>query len=494
MHHPTEKGTHMSNPERRRIRAFVPTVCPLRGSVGLKSRTCLANLLCVKGSGAPVFALALLLSLAIFGFSTAPARAEVVHKYLSQITEIPAIGPHGEAVAESGPLGEVNSMTFDSGDLWVGESGRVDEFNASGGFVSQLPVPFAGGSVAVGHANGETQLYAGGGTDSPAREVFVFDPTTKVQIGTWTGAGTPAHEFAFFGGVRGIAVDNSSNLADEARGDVYVADNAYTTGCIPEYGKSCVPPAPPQDEEVVDVFEPQAGGGEKYVTQLTGTCPTEGMTVGGPGCEEAKGLIPFPFARAGGAPVVEVVVDQSNGDVFVAEGSAVDVFEPLVLDQYRFVRQLPIGAISAMGGGQENSDIYAGPSEYAGPNQFSPAGVFLGELTGTPYGPFDGFNSVAVDDEPSSLSFEHVYIGDKMGVIDEFGPNVVIPDVTTTAATQATPTGATLNGEVDPLEAETHEGAECWFVWGTTTAFGEKMSCSELVAEHEGFVGVHARV
>jgi hypothetical protein len=514
MHHSTEKGTQMSNQSHT-----IGSPLHRFGVAGpARSRA-------FPGTGAPSItklALVVAATLALFVLSTAPARAEVLHDYLSQITEIPATGPHGEAVAEPGKLAGVNSMTFDSGDLWVGEHSRVDEFNASGGFVSQLLVPFAG-SIAVGHASGETQLYVSGGYESgtiggyntengATDEVAVFDPTTKIQIGSWTGAGTPAGTFRApeGGGVWDVAVDNSSNLADEARGDVYVADRAFSCGAC---GES------PQDERAVDVFEPQAGGGEKYVTQLTGACPTEGMTVGGAGCEEGKGLIPFngfdPVSEAQYPRVPEVVVDQSNGDVFVAGitaagGAAVDVFEPLVLHQYRFVRQLPIGAVWAVGGGPENNDIYAGASE------FSPAGVFLGELTGTPAGPFSGVESVAVDDEPSSPSFEHVYVGDfvygrengpeiemkkvggvesETGVIDEFGPNVVIPDVTTIAATQATPTSATLNGEVDPLEAETHEGAECWFEWGATTAFGKEAPCEpRQVAEHEGFVPVHAQL
>jgi hypothetical protein len=483
MHHIAEKGTQMSHQSH--------TIGSPLHRFGVAEP---ARARVFPGTSALSLALAFLFSLAIFALSTAPARAEVVHQYLSQITTIPAEGPKGphgepgEVVKEPGKLAQVNSMTFDAGDLWVGEDGRVDEFNASGGFVSQLLGPGAE-SVAVGHANGEAQLYASGRT-APGREVSVFDLMTKAQIGAWTGAGTPSGSFGLYGGIRDVAVDNSSDLADEARGDVYVADAAI---------RPCVAPGcafPPQDEEAVDVFEPQAGGEEKYVTQLTGVCPTEGITVGGTGCKEGEGLIPFPFSEE----VMDVVVDQSNGDVYVGYGGQVDVFEPLALHQYRFVRQLPIGAVSAVGGGEDDGDIYAGPS------QFSPAGVFLGELTGTPSGPFDRVDSVAVDDEASSPSFEDVYVGNYgeqgiggvepgTGVVDEFGPNVVIPDVTTTAATGATPASATLNGEVDPLQAETHEGGECWFVWGTTTAFGEKASCEpRQVPEHEGFVPVHAQL
>ncbi len=66
------------------------------------------------------------------------------------------------------------------------------------------------------------------------------------------------------------------------------------------------------------------------------------MTVGGTGYEEGKELVPF-------TDVVSVVVDQSNGDLLVAGGSGVDVFEPLPFDQYRFVRKLPVGGISTIG-------------------------------------------------------------------------------------------------------------------------------------------------
>jgi hypothetical protein len=443
--------------------------------------------------------LACLLSLTLFALFTAPAHAEVLHKYESQITEVPAgaktVG--GEA-AVTGPLRQVNAIAIDSGDLWVAEeldgqsdpvNSRLDEFDASThAFLEQFnqDADIGADGIAVGHATGEARLYNGTGGGG----VAVLDPVTGDRIATWTGAETPAQSFGY-SGAKDVAVDNALGL-DE--GDVYVADSAQNEGCrdIPP-AETCVPPPPPQDEQVVDVFAPQAGGGERYLTQLTGACPTEDMTVGGSGCEEGNGLIPFPISEH-----MEVAVDQASGDVLVAPGGPVDVFEPLALDQYRFVRQLPVGGVSAVGGGEDNGDIYAGPS------QFSPAGVFLGELAGTPAGPFSSVQSVAVDDETG----EHVYVGDfngggatvggvavKTGVIDEFGPNIVIPDVTTTAATEATPTGARLNGEVDPLQAEAHEGAECWFVWGTTTAFGKEASCEpEQVPEHEGFLPVVAKI
>ena len=53
-------------------------------------------------------------------------------------------------------------------------------------------------------------------------------------------------------------------------------------------------------------------------------------------------------------------------------------------------------------------------------------------------------------------------------MVDVFGPDVVVPNVTTEAATEETPRSATLNGKVSPLESETHEAASCTFIYGTT--------------------------
>src|SRR5215472_9980070 len=89
------------------------------------------------------------------------AQAAIVHDFLSQISEVPATGPKGEAVPLPGPLSAPGSMTVDSGHLWVAErvegtgNVRLDEFSTAGGFLSQ---PFhAGGyglNVAVGHLLG----------------------------------------------------------------------------------------------------------------------------------------------------------------------------------------------------------------------------------------------------------------------------------------------------------------------------------------------------
>jgi hypothetical protein len=382
------------------------------------------------------------------GVSIAPAA--VTHEYLSKITEVPAVGPHGETVPVHGPLEEATGMTVDSGELYVASgssNSSLDKFNASSGaFVSQFaqvppPVYDLRQSVAVGHKTGEAETYVTGDESGPETVglVAVFGPTGALQA-LWKGADTPSKGFACFEcGPRGaVAVDNSASLAE---GDVYVTDPGH---------------------RVVDVFKPEAGGGEKYVTQLTG--PETGVLFNS---------------------MSSVAVSQLNGDVLVLEGSTVvDVFEPTALNQYALVRRLtgtPAGSferasnITVDGG---NGDIYVAEGERGIIDQFSAEGVYLGRMTGTgtPAGVFGAIAGLAVD--PAT---HDVYVGDRAegsSFVDIFGPSIVVPDVTTGTVSNLKAGSATLNGTVNPVK----EGeATCRFDWGTTPAFGEVAPCSGSV-------------
>jgi hypothetical protein len=399
----------------------------------------------------------------------AVAQATVTHEYLFQFSEVPTEGPLHEPVALPGPVTSLESMTVDSGHVWMaehmegGNNFRVDQFSAAtGGFLAQ---PLHSGSheylgVAVGHLVGEPEpeVYTGEYIHEGLGVVGVYSASGANQA-TWTGAETPAKSL---GVVFDVAVDNSASLADWAAGDVYV-------------------PVPGQN--VVDVFKPVAGGTEKYVTQLTGTCATPAS------CTEDT----FTKPR-------QVAVNSANGDVLVGDGSVVDVFEPTVLGGYAFVRQLtgtPAGSFKeaavvggvgvAVDGG--NGDIYV--MEEQDVDQFSSEGVYRGHLIGTPAGPFSGhLSSVAVD--PVS---HDVYVGDHreefgevVSAVDVFGPGIVVPDVATEPASGVRPGSATLNGTVNPNKAG---AATCQFDYGTTRSFGQVAPCSEGVAEGESPVPVH---
>jgi uncharacterized protein YegP (UPF0339 family) len=62
------------------------------------------------------------------------------------------------------------------------------------------------------------------------------------------------------------------------------------------------------------------------------------------------------------------------------------------------------------------------------------------------------------------------------GVVDVFGPDVVIPDVTTGQATGVQQFFATLNGTVGPAGGGNVES--CQFEYGTTTSYGQTAPCS----------------
>ncbi len=409
----------------------------------------------------------------IFAFGDV-AEAAVTHRYLSSpITEVPAKGPPPaeETVLYPGPLGGVSNMAIDSGDLYLVRSGDLlDKFNAAtGAFIAQFPQPaspyydFHQG-LAVGHGAGETEVYVAGDENGPEIQgrIAVYDAAGHLQ-GFWNGADTPAGHFGCFecGGDGGVAADDSGNLL--TKGLVYVVDPL---------------------NDVVDVFEPEAGGGEKYLAQITG--PEPGV----------------PFGSLGRGSDASVAVDQLNGNVLVTDGAAVDIFEPTALGKYALVSRLtgtpagPLERISGVTADGASGDVYVWEAERQVVDQFSAAGAYLGHLTGTantPAGAFGSPNAVAVD--PASGD---VYVGDTQtnpkgeGVssVHIFGPSVVVPDVATEPASSVQPRSARLNGTVDPDEAGP---ATCRFEWGTSTSFGHVAPCEpEMVANGNAPVAVHA--
>jgi hypothetical protein len=352
-------------------------------------------------------------------------------------------------------------MTVDGGELYVADGSnaeyRLDKFDASSGaFVSQFPqapgLSWLHQGVAVGHGTGETQVYVAGdetGSGTSEGAVAVFGAAGSL-LGVWKGADTPSGSFACFEcqGPADVAVDDSSTLGDWAAGDVYVAD--------PEH-------------MVVNVFTPEAEGKEKLAAEpLTGPSPGE------------------PFNEPDG-----VAVNRLNGDLLVTDtslgergrtGKVVDIFKPAALSgQYEFVGRLtgpPDGTFSAIADvatDGSNGNIFVADQNTA-VYEFSAEGSYLGRIAGeqTPAGTFSSVNSVAVD--PGT---HHVFVGDGRAV-DVFGPDLVIPDVTTESASNVRPESATLNGTVNPDNAGE---ATCRFDWGTTHEFGQVAQCSEPVDE-----------
>jgi hypothetical protein len=406
----------------------------------------------------------------LFALSSASAQAAVTHGYLSEFGEVPA----GSGAPLFGPMTAAGAMTVDSGHVWIAEringgpfigEYRVDKYNsATGAFISQFAHSQSNHNqyldVAVGHlaSEPEPQVYLAEYEGGPS--VGVYSESGAKQA-TWTGAETPAKSWG--GLIYSLAVDNSASLTDWAAGDVYVADVA---------------------NKVVDVFHPEAGGKEKYVTQLKGTSLSE----------------PFSSPEA-------VTVNETNGDVVVIDGSKADLFEPTVLGEYAFVGTLvpPSKSISfgprSLDASDGEGDIYLlGEVEENGQRmgaqvfEFSSTGAYLGRIdTATlPAGVASYGSPVSVAADPAT---HHVFIGNgsngEPGYVDVFGSNVTIPDVTTGSASSVKPESATLNGTVNPTNAGP---ATCQFAWGTSASFGQTANCSASLANGSSPVPASAQL
>ncbi len=439
-----------------------------------------------------------------------PAGAEVTHKYLSSITEVPRQGPKGESVAQPGLLNYTNSMTIDGSDLYLAENfgivsgeSRIDVFNTtSHAFVKQLerpnpPVYDTVFGMAVGHPTGSTQVYVGAGEErsSPGEaNAYVVVPLDAEghQIGTpWTGEDTPNGAFSGQteevgsreGSIQSIAVDNDPTrlFGDWAAGDIFVDTSTNRFGQFPALN-------------VVDILKPEANGTEKYEGQLTGTCESPGACPGK--------IVPFFAPRS-------VAVDSRSGDVAVVDQTkngteaeptnayVVDMFRPgPSVGEYEFIGSLTgspngpfqtIRAIAVDGGegGFAEGAIYVA-EEANHVYQFDSTGQYIGQFSTSHH-----ISSIAVD--PSS---HDVFLGQpdgEEGQVQIFGPSLLLPDVTTAPVSSLAPEGATLNGTVNPEKAGTGE-TTCQFVWGTSESFGHVLSCPHPVAEGESPVPVSGRL
>ncbi len=184
----------------------------------------------------------------------------------------------------------------------MNEGGRLAEYDVSSdALVAQLGASSVGVGgfslgVAEGHATGEGEVYVGASGEGVSVLGVGVCGTVECATaqGEWKGTDTPNGSFIYNEGgeqvglMEGLAVDNSSSPTDWAKGDVFVATTSNYTGAN-------------LNVDVVDVFKPEAGGKEKYVTQLTGE------SVGGESFE--------PRTRDFGSGAV--AVSEASGDVMV---------------------------------------------------------------------------------------------------------------------------------------------------------------------------------
>jgi hypothetical protein len=411
------------------------------------------------------------------------ASAAIVHKYLPGLSQKLSEGvPRGCAVAPEPLLAEppcvsgpsapsYGDVSVSGGRLRLSDSvaghSRVDGFNPVTGALMPPQLDEEGGaggfgSMGVAEAFSKQLAYV-----QATGVVAVFDTATGKLLGKWTGAHTASSAFSGIV-VQGVAVDGSTSL-ESASGDVYVA----TEG------------------NVVDVFSPKEAGnaGEEpegvtgIPAELHGTCEVSGEVVTGTTpCEHSPNPAVVPFT----GPLSAVAVSPKNGDVVVVDDGVLDVFEPGALPGvYTFVRRIteaePGTPLSGRAHGlavDGNGDVYI--AEQAVVYQFSEMGTLEYRFTGTPAGAFTELGGVGVDPVHHDVFIGN--LGSPSVVV--YGPSTVVPDVTTSTATEIHATHVQLHGTVKLDEAE---NASCVFEYGTTEAYGKTVKCepSEVTEAEE---------
>jgi hypothetical protein len=367
----------------------------------------------------------------------APAQGAITHTYLSQLSGF------GNATALAfGPDGEL--YVADKGD------GSIDKFSASGAPLSfSAKEPYVEGSRLTGTPNGG--FLASDRNGSP-NGVAVSDATGDIYVSNGreevVDVFSASGEYLFQLTEAPMSAPVSGpfgeiyNLAfDQATGDLYFTNPS---------------------QHVVEVFS-SAGD---YVSQIPTSEFADSVAI-----NEATQDVYVPDR----APNALQIYDSTDASIATWNGASAP---PGFAE----------GDYSKVGIGGANNHVYLGSDSSGNVDEFSSSvsEEFLDQIARTPTGPLGNPEAVAVN--PSS---NDVYIATENGVVDIFGPDVVVPSVTSSAASAVGFRGATLEGTVNP---ENVGPATCEFEWGTSIAFGKTAPCSENVADGSSFVPVEAQL
>jgi hypothetical protein len=325
----------------------------------------------------------------------------------------------------------------------------------------------AGSIPSATECNGTGNAVPGGSFGAPqgvavdgAGHVYVSDGTKKVvdvfdSSGTFTGQLTGASPGSPFSNPWGLAVDGSN--------DVWVAD--VGPGLMDKFdssGKSIAQGAGEghwsgvYTESVAfsnasgHLYVADSNKDDLWVLNSDGSFNTDI-----PGSEATWGA---------GCCFIKVAADNSggaaNGDIYVSSSNTVTRIDgagtPVGFSgsaSYISGAQLtgtPAGSFGGLAGVTVDSSghVYVLDNSHSVIDEFDSTGLFLGQTSGagTPNGSFGDLTGVAV------AASGNVYVAERgfSGVVNVFGPGVVLPTVTTGAASSVTETSATLEGVVNP--------------------------------------------
>jgi hypothetical protein len=378
-------------------------------------------------------------------------------------------------------------MAFFDRDLYVSEvldgqvpgfSSRADEFNwapapAKSECVSQLPQQHGlksliRGSIAFGTITGETELYLGTKEENGLKEgevaIFGVGSCKNLECATLQNEikGTPGGSFG--SEVEDVAVDESSSPMDWAKGDIFIVPEKNFAG------------------NVIDIFKPLPGGGAEYKTAI------QNLT------KQAE----------------RIAISEFSGDIVVLEKEVIEVYKPEQGETYTsagIVLRPPGGSFKgtinnvAVDGG--NGEIYVATS--AAIYEFESDGGYAGQLTGVSANKEEAGHSFSESYEPVSVAVDpathDLFVGVfekslSKGVVDVFGPDIVVPDVSTGSVSDLGLESTSglwkldLEGEVRP----NNEGvATCRFMWGTSKSLlNNTAPCSSNVPNGSTFIPVQA--
>ncbi len=326
--------------------------------------------------------------------------------------------------------------------------------------------------------------------------VYKFDANGKYTGVELKGSETPGGSFAFLSlsnekASRGLAVDSSSGAN---KGDVYVADAEHL---------------------VVDRFS-ESG---KFLCEITGkeyaslsSTEKAAECAGSAGSKTPQG----GFTEGSNAEaVLGVAVNPLNGDVYVSNPghNVIDEFNEAgeYIGQISDSRMAVPGSLAFNSAGElyvDTGGLSSPPGSVRDVVKFETGGFFATVLDSGPAGyvavnPSNdsvfvlngeiGENETAEYDASGNLhstfgknesgaigvsgSTERIYLGPlTLGSVSMYGPAVVIPDVTATAATEVAQFTATPNGTVEPAGGGNVES--CQFEYGTSTSYGQTAPCS----------------
>ena len=324
--------------------------------------------------------------------------------------------------------------------------------------------------------------------------VYKFDANGKYTGVELNGSETPGGSFAFISlstsrASRGLAVDSSSGAN---KGDVYVADAEHLV--IDRFSESGKFLCQITGKEYASLSSAEKAA--ECAVSVGSKTPQGGFTEGS-NSEAVLGVAVNPLNGDVYAsdPGHDVIDEFNEAGKYIGQISDSHLTSPAALafdssgDLYADNGALLEGGsvVKFDAGGSFAAVLDSGPAGYVAVNP-SIGSVFV--LDGNVYGggnetseydPSGNINSKFGKDESGAIgvsaSSGRIYLGPlTSGSVSMYGPAVLVPDVTATAATGVAQFTATLNGEVDPAGGGNVES--CEFEYGTSTSYGQTAPCS----------------